>query len=648
MTTRAFRISLGAVILVGSWLRADGLDERFERDRGGGLSALYANYGRYFAARLRAGEAPPRVYEAPHELFPGHVRRYANHPPLLLALVGLSMTAFGPSEAAARLVPLAFAALGIAAIGFVGRRVAGDRAGIAAAALAAASPMGILLGRLVEPQSQVVSTLGVLAILAGVRARERPSGGRLLALAAVLVLAGSADWIGFYAFPALWLWILLSPGPRPRSLTLGLPALGVLLLALLVANAKSPGEPSNVVGRMVDLYAGTVDDLGEWGRRAGGTFVRYYGPGALALALAGVGLLVLDARRARDVPLQITAMLLAFGAPHVFLGGFGAAQDFFWQGHLVAFVSVAGAVALDRTIAWIEALRRGAPVDAPATAGRDAGTRPSDRLALAAMAVALALFLFHGRAVAAAIGSEEIASGPLGGDAAATVQSLEGTEDGVFASEFLSEAVRFRSEARIYSPIQTSTSFLGACEAALESAAPLPRWFVVPVAPSPASAQIGLYLAERFPFESRGERRAYRLEGLRERLPTLLRERDEVGTIEGASATYDAETAIATLRWTPGSGSVVVLYGAMPQFLPLIRVSAESGEGKVPLYSRQLRAFGLHLALETSDGALGEPIRTEIDGLPPPPRLAFALYPGAALVYAGLVWACRGKGGAGR
>jgi 4-amino-4-deoxy-L-arabinose transferase-like glycosyltransferase len=112
----------------------------------------------------------------------------AEHPPLWPVVLALA-SAFGADTVVAhRLVGCVVGAVVVAVVGLLGRRVGGDRVGLVAAGLAAAYPT--LIAADGSLMSETLYGLFVaLALLATLRALERPSTGRVAAIGLACGLA---------------------------------------------------------------------------------------------------------------------------------------------------------------------------------------------------------------------------------------------------------------------------------------------------------------------------------------------------------------------------------------------------------------------------------------------------------------------------
>jgi 4-amino-4-deoxy-L-arabinose transferase-like glycosyltransferase len=121
-------------------------------------------------------------------VFNGRSIATAQHPPLYtLVLAGLAKLGT-TSPDVQRLTGTVFGAGTIAAAGLLGRRVAGDRAGLAAAGLAAVYPVLIAADGALMSES-LFGLLAALTLLAAYRLLDAPTVGRALAFGAVAGLA---------------------------------------------------------------------------------------------------------------------------------------------------------------------------------------------------------------------------------------------------------------------------------------------------------------------------------------------------------------------------------------------------------------------------------------------------------------------------
>ena len=146
------------------------------------------------------------------------VVRHDNHPPLgylLTRVVALLST----SPAALRLVPALAGTIAVPVAAALGRRVAGDRAGLFAAAAFAAFPAFVISSRDARMYS-LATALVVAAALALWRAAERPSLGRLALYAVCVCLAVHSHYFAVLAVGAQLLVVLAAlrpPASRPSG-----------------------------------------------------------------------------------------------------------------------------------------------------------------------------------------------------------------------------------------------------------------------------------------------------------------------------------------------------------------------------------------------------------------------------------------------
>jgi 4-amino-4-deoxy-L-arabinose transferase-like glycosyltransferase len=144
----------------------------------------------------------------------------AFHPPLFPALLAIASAVGLDTYTAHQIVGCALGAAGLPVMALVGRRIAGERAGLAAAAIGAVFIPFMAREALLLSEA-VYTPLIALALLAVLRLRERPDARRALELGAVIGLAaltrGEALFlVVLLAVPAAWTAI----GQRGRRLRL--------------------------------------------------------------------------------------------------------------------------------------------------------------------------------------------------------------------------------------------------------------------------------------------------------------------------------------------------------------------------------------------------------------------------------------------
>jgi len=164
-------------------------------------------------------------------------------PPLYYVLAWLWTNVCGTGEAGLRSLS---ALLGTATIGAgwaLGRRLGGDRAGLAAAALIAFNPMLIWFSQEARAYA-LLALLGALSAWLWLRALEEPrAAGRSLAWGAIAALALATHYYAIFLVGPQALWLALRlPGLRERAAALVLPlAAGVALAPLALDQRANAG-----------------------------------------------------------------------------------------------------------------------------------------------------------------------------------------------------------------------------------------------------------------------------------------------------------------------------------------------------------------------------------------------------------------------
>jgi mannosyltransferase len=160
-------------------------------------------------------------------------------PPLYYVLAWLWSQLLGTGEIALRSLP---ALLGIATIPVVwalGRRLGGDRAGIAAAALVAVNPMLVWFSQEARVYA-LLALLGALSALLWLRALEAPRTARLAGWGAVAALALATHYFAIFLVGPQALWLALrAPTLRARVAALALPVAAAAALAPLAFGQRS-------------------------------------------------------------------------------------------------------------------------------------------------------------------------------------------------------------------------------------------------------------------------------------------------------------------------------------------------------------------------------------------------------------------------
>jgi 4-amino-4-deoxy-L-arabinose transferase-like glycosyltransferase len=203
----------------------------------------------------------------PDFIFRGIDRPTAEHPPLYtVVLTGLAWLG-GRSVEAQALTGSVFGAGTIATLGVLGRRLAGDRAGLLAAALAAAYPTLIAADGALMSES-LLGLLVALSLLAAYRLVEAPTVGRAIALG---VAAGLAALTRGEAL--LLLLLFLVPAVRRphgwRAAAVALAAVVVVLVPWTVRNWVVFDQPVLIATNSGSAIGGANCDQTYYGPNLG-------------------------------------------------------------------------------------------------------------------------------------------------------------------------------------------------------------------------------------------------------------------------------------------------------------------------------------------------------------------------------------------
>jgi 4-amino-4-deoxy-L-arabinose transferase-like glycosyltransferase len=168
----------------------------------------------------------------------GHAYKTAEHPPLYpLALSVVSLFG-GTSLLAHRIASCAIGTGAVVLVGLLGRRVATDRAGLAAAAIAALYPPFITADGLVMSEPLFVVTVAA-SLLVALRLGARPTVGTAAALGAAIGLATLTRAEGLALLPLLaWPAAALASAPgRAKRLLAATAATALVIAPWVVRNA---------------------------------------------------------------------------------------------------------------------------------------------------------------------------------------------------------------------------------------------------------------------------------------------------------------------------------------------------------------------------------------------------------------------------
>jgi hypothetical protein len=188
----------------------------------------------------------------------------ALHPPLFPLLLALPSWLGIDSYLGHRVVVSVIGMATVVGVGLLARRVAGDRAGLLAAAVAAASPVLISADSAVMSET-LLGLLVVLCALAAYRLIERPSLARGAALGALIGLAALTRGEALLLVP------LLLPWRRPKLAAALVIACAVVLAPWTIRNLADFENPVVISTNNGGLIAGANcpstyrgRDIGSW------------------------------------------------------------------------------------------------------------------------------------------------------------------------------------------------------------------------------------------------------------------------------------------------------------------------------------------------------------------------------------------------
>ncbi|MDQ6914512.1 MAG: glycosyltransferase family 39 protein [Actinomycetota bacterium] len=224
------------------------------------------NYFHQIANLLASGRGyiRPREFAAMHVMWPS-----AEHPPLWPFLLAAVSKLGGTSELAHRLAGCPLGAATVAAVGLLGRRVAGERAGLIAAGIAAGYP--IFVGADASLMSETLYGLGIaVALLLAYRLLDRPGPAVAVALGAVLGAAALTrpECLLLLALLALPAAVRGGPGWAPR-LALTCAATVLVLAPWTIRNWTAFGRPVLVSLNDSTVLRGANCDRAYHGQDAG-------------------------------------------------------------------------------------------------------------------------------------------------------------------------------------------------------------------------------------------------------------------------------------------------------------------------------------------------------------------------------------------
>jgi mannosyltransferase len=237
-------------------------------------------------------------------------------PPLYYVLAWLWSRVFGTGEVALRSLPALLGTAMIPVVWALGRRVGGERAGLAAAALVAVNPMLVWFSQEARAYA-LLALLGALSALLWLRALEAPRTARVAGWGIVAALALATHYYAIFLVGPQAVWLALrAPTVRARVVAVALPLAAAAALAPLALSQRANDSAAFIA------HSGLARRLAQVPKQF---LVGYDAPlesllaigSALALLLAAVGLARLLAGRARVAPraradaLRLSALTVA-------------------------------------------------------------------------------------------------------------------------------------------------------------------------------------------------------------------------------------------------------------------------------------------------------------------------------------------------
>ncbi len=195
----------------------------------------------------------------------------AEHPPFYSVVLAIPALVGLDSPDAQRLAGSAFGAVTILALGLLGRRLAGERAGLIAAGLAAVYPTLIAADGALMSES-LYGALAAITLLLAYRLVDEPGVGRAIALGAVAGLAALTRGEALVLLPLALIPVLRRPA-GPRAALVALLAFAVVLTPWTVRNWITFDRPDLVATNSGTAIAGAnCDETFAAGDRLGGWY----------------------------------------------------------------------------------------------------------------------------------------------------------------------------------------------------------------------------------------------------------------------------------------------------------------------------------------------------------------------------------------
>ncbi len=350
--TRLRVVFVVLLLALGAGLRLEGFTDPWPDDWRGSMACYYGNIARnYLHFGFVETKGAPISNITPDSL--DEAEYYFHHPPLTGWILTGVFQLSGPQEWAARLLPLIFSTGCMALVYFIGTRLWGQVAGVAALAVCAVLPGAVFYGSFVDVQGPLPLFFILWTACAYIRFCERTSWLRLAHILGAFAVGTLCDWPVYYMALLLPLHHLLFCDRRSRKI-LWLPVAGVMLFALFwtyaawVEGVPAATVPKNVFSLALSRFQagpGAEAESLSLARRLGKIFgehlVHFYSLPCLALFLAGTLLLIVRLVRGTSPTKDgMLAVFTALGLMYVLMFLYIASLHDYWTYYFIPAVSL--------------------------------------------------------------------------------------------------------------------------------------------------------------------------------------------------------------------------------------------------------------------------------------------------------------------
>lgn len=262
----AFRFKVAAIGVVAFALRATYTAATRGNDAPGGDAVYY--YGQAMAVAHGRGFIDPLFYE----IF--HLRvQAAHHPPLYPVFLALASKVVGESYLSLRIASCALGALAVVVVGYAGRRVAGERAGIVAALCACFYP-NIWTGDALLLSESLYALMIAFVIVGAYRLWDdpRPREAALLGMAIGFAALTRAEALMLVPLMAIPLVVMAKRVDRAQKVVLGLAVVALFGLTVspwVLHNLHRFERPVTMSYGLGGLLPSTNCDETYYGRNLG-------------------------------------------------------------------------------------------------------------------------------------------------------------------------------------------------------------------------------------------------------------------------------------------------------------------------------------------------------------------------------------------